>query len=223
MRLVCALLAVCGTGCAGRLDTDVADLIDLLAHPDIEVRDAAEAQLRLCGASAVPAIRRAMSQQDPEVAGRCWELVFALSDARTRYDMSLGSGIDLQLAIRAPWTTQADRRWMTVRDELSIHDAACIADALEGHGLCIRHTAPLPEFEARASLEPLALATLWFASRLDAPLFEALRIAMLAAGLDMLLRIPDGRSALPKAVILVDERDTVFKRWMAATPADAWR
>jgi hypothetical protein len=75
----------------------------------------------------------------------------------------------------------------------------------------------LPESEARESLRSVALAALWFASVLDAPLLEALRLALLAANLDVVLLIPDEKSPLQRASLLVERRDAVFRHW--APPA----
>ncbi len=55
---------------------------------------------------------------------------------------------------------------------------------------------------------------------LDTPLFEALRLALLAVNLDVVLLIPDEKSLLQQATLCVEHRDAVFRHW--AQPASNW-
>lgn len=148
------LLAACSASPSPR---SLDHLIDDLASPDIQVRDAAEQRLRALGVDAYELLRAHVDDTDTEVASRCRSLLPPTND-RDWYETSDFNGIDLQAwrwhaNIDATRTTDCFRPAIAALSAALDHAVSCVTtqarDGLCPHGVRAPVVAATPACEQR--------------------------------------------------------------------------
>jgi hypothetical protein len=182
-----APLALLLAACSARPVRSLDRLIDDLAHPDIEIREAASARLRELGPAAYDLLRAHADDADTEIASRCRSLLPPPGD-REWYATSDFNGIDLQ---SWRWTSNIDvtrstdcfRPALAALAEALAHTVSCVTtrtrDGLCAHGVCAPQVVATPRCSAQVRRALAALS-----ARESDPLLPFLRRLARESGTD---------------------------------------
>ena len=88
MKTIAIALLFAGTLAFAQDDAKVAKLIDALGGDDVEVREAAEAELVKAGRPALAAVRKAIASADAETKARLQRVVKAVTELRWTTDLA---------------------------------------------------------------------------------------------------------------------------------------